>query len=121
VTAVRGKLYAQFDPETNQALIRRGVERVASYGYTTAQDGALRETGILDAFVAAAGTSALPIDIVAYPVVLSLPTSSYLPCLVEHIQGAFVLGVGSSISMVLRAPTHDRPPDAIRPGRCRFA
>jgi predicted amidohydrolase YtcJ len=47
-SAAYGKLIGQFDSDTNQALIRRGAERMASYGYTTAQDGALRQKGVLD-------------------------------------------------------------------------
>jgi predicted amidohydrolase YtcJ len=94
VSAVRGKLFGQFDSETNQALIRRGAERVASYGFTTAQEGALREKGVLDAFVATAEASTLPIDIVAYPVVNSLPDLIVPPLLSRAYSGRFRIGGG---------------------------
>jgi predicted amidohydrolase YtcJ len=94
LSSVRGKLIAQFDPETNQALVLRGADRVASYGYTTAQEGALSGMGVLDAFVAAAGASALPIDIVAYPFVLSLPDLIVPPLLGRTYSGRFRIGGG---------------------------
>jgi predicted amidohydrolase YtcJ len=93
-SAVYGKLMGQFDSETNQALIRRGAERVASYGYTTAQEGALSGKGVLDAFVAAAGASALPIDVVAYPVILSVPGLIVPPLLGRTYSGRFRIGGG---------------------------
>ena len=96
-SSARGKLIAQFDSETNQALVRRGADFVASYGYTTAQEGALSGKGVLEAFVAMAGASALPIDVVAYPLILDDPGLIVTPLLGRNYSGRFRVGGGKLV------------------------
>jgi predicted amidohydrolase YtcJ len=51
----------------------------------------------LDAFVAAAGASALPIDIVAYPLILSVPGLIVPPLLGRTYSGRFRIGGGKLV------------------------
>ena len=87
-------LLGRFDPETHQALVRAGADLVARYGFTTAQEGRLTGKPVLDAFVAAAQASALPVDVVAYPDILSGRTLIAAPWLSRDYAGGFRVGGG---------------------------
>ncbi len=92
--SVLQKLLGRFDPETHQALVRAGAELVARYGFTTAQEGRLTGRPVLDAFVAAAQASALPVDVVAYPDILSDRSLIAAPWLSRDYAGRFRVGGG---------------------------
>jgi predicted amidohydrolase YtcJ len=66
-----GKLAANFDDSVNDVLVRRGTELVASYGYTTAQEGRAMGPG-LEAMKRVADQGELRIDLVAYPDILEV-------------------------------------------------
>ena len=65
------KLAANFDSSVNDALVEEGAKLVASFGYTTAQEG--RAMGpSLEAMQRVADSGKLDIDLVAYPDVLEV-------------------------------------------------
>ena len=65
------KLAANFDSSVNDALVEEGAKLVASFGYTTAQEG--RAMGpSLEAMQRVADSGKLAIDLVAYPDVLEV-------------------------------------------------
>ena len=67
--AALGRLLAGLDAEAGREIFRAGTELLASYGYTTAQEG--RATPATTRLMAdEAGKRRLPIDVVAYPDVL---------------------------------------------------
>ena len=104
--SVLGKLLGRFDPETHQALVRAGTDLVARYGFTTAQEGRLTDKSVLDAFVAAAQAGALPIDVVAYPDILSARALIAAPWLSRDYAGRFRVGGGElTIDGSLRGKT----------------
>jgi len=65
------KLTGKPKPEQAMAMLRAGTELVASYGYTTAQDGRTMP-GQLAMLKAAADKGLLKIDVVSYPDVLMM-------------------------------------------------
>lgn len=65
------KLAEQFDADVNQLLVEKGAKLLASYGYTTGQEGRAMQAG-LDAIQRTADAGKLPIDIVAYPDILEV-------------------------------------------------
>ena len=68
-----GLLVSRFDDSDNDRLVAEGARLVASFGYTTAQEG--RAMGpSLAAMRRAADQGRLPIDLVAYPDVLEVET-----------------------------------------------
>lgn len=71
------KLLAKFDNAINDALVVEGTKAMASYGFTTAQEGRALGSG-LDAMKRVADAGKLKIDLVAYPDVLEVknPTPS---------------------------------------------
>ncbi len=77
---VVSKLAARFDNSINDALVQEGARLVASYGYTTAQEGRATGPG-LAAMQRVADSGQLLIDLVAYPDILEVddirPTMEY--------------------------------------------
>ncbi len=75
-----GKLAANFDDEVNDVLVEEGSKLLASFGYTTGQEGRAVATG-LAAIKRTADAGKLAIDLVAYPDVLEVdnpnPSRSY--------------------------------------------
>jgi len=74
------KLAARFDDDINDVLVVEGTKQLASFGYTTGQEG--RATGPGLAAMRRAGNSGkLAIDLVAYPDILEVddirPTKEY--------------------------------------------
>ena len=65
------KLAANFDNSVNDALVEEGTRLVASYGYTTAQEGRAMGPG-LEAMKRVADSGKLAIDLVAYPDILEV-------------------------------------------------
>jgi hypothetical protein len=65
------KLAARFDDAINDALVEEGAKLVASFGYTTAQEGRAMGSG-LEAMKRVADSGKLAIDLVAYPDVLEV-------------------------------------------------
>jgi predicted amidohydrolase YtcJ len=92
--SVLQKLLGRFDPDTHHALVRAGAGVVARYGFTTAQEGRLMGKPVLDAFVAAAQASALPVDVVAYADIVSARTLIAAPWLSREYAGGFRVGGG---------------------------
>jgi len=92
--SVLENLLGRFDPETNQALVRAGADLVARYGFTTAQEGRLTGKPVLDAFVAVAQASALPVDVVAYPDIVTARSLIAAPWLGRLYTGRFRVGGG---------------------------
>jgi predicted amidohydrolase YtcJ len=74
------KLAARFDNDINDALVIAGTKLLASYGYTTAQEGRAMQQS-LDAMQRVASNGKLAIDLVAYPDILEIndikPTMTY--------------------------------------------
>ena len=74
------KLAANFDNDVNDALVEEGTKLVASFGYTTAQEGRAMGTG-LESMKRVADSGKLAIDLVAYPDVLEVddvePSTQY--------------------------------------------
>ena len=74
------KLAARFDNAINDALVEEGAKLVASFGYTTAQEGRAMGPG-LAAMKRVADSGKLLIDLVAYPDILEVedirPTKKY--------------------------------------------
>ena len=75
-----GKLVENFDDSVNDSLVEEGTKLLASFGYTTAQEGRASVAG-LDAMKRVAEKGKLAIDLVAYPDILQVdniqPTSAY--------------------------------------------
>ncbi len=75
------KLAENFDESVNDALVEAGARLVASFGYTTAQEGRAMGPG-LEAMKRVAEAGKLAIDLVAYPDVLEVedvqPTMQYM-------------------------------------------
>jgi len=74
------KLVENFDDSVNDSLVEEGTRLLASFGYTTGQEG--RATGVgLEAMKRVAEKGGLAIDLVAYPDILQVdniqPTSAY--------------------------------------------
>jgi len=65
------KLAVRFDDAINDALVEEGAKLVASFGYTTAQEGRAMGSG-LEAMKRVADSGKLAIDLVAYPDVLEV-------------------------------------------------
>ncbi|MGD8547513.1 MAG: amidohydrolase, partial [Thiohalophilus sp.] len=74
------KLAARFDEKINDALVLSGTRLLASYGYTTGQDGRSTGPGI-EAMRRVAASGKLDIDLVSYPDILEVddiqPAMSY--------------------------------------------
>ena len=66
-----GQLVARFDDDISDALVEEGAKLVASYGYTTAQEGRAMGPG-LAAMKRVADRGGLAIDLVAYPDILEV-------------------------------------------------
>jgi predicted amidohydrolase YtcJ len=77
---ILGAMAANFDEQVSDEFIRRGTAMLASFGYTTGQEGRA-DRGGLAAFRRVASEGDLDIDIVAYPDILLIddetPTSEY--------------------------------------------
>ncbi len=74
------KLMSAFDNDVNDALVEEGTRLLASFGYTTGQEGRALGAG-LDAMKRVADAGKLDIDLVSYPDVLEVenptPSMSY--------------------------------------------
>ena len=74
------KLFSQFDNDVNDALVVEGTRLLASFGYTTGQEGRAVGAG-LDAMKRVADAGKLKIDLVTYPDILEVddikPTMEY--------------------------------------------
>ena len=68
---VLGHLVGQFDPSLNDMLVIEGTKLIASFGYTTAQEGRAT-TGGMEAMQRVAQNQQLKIDLVAYPDILEV-------------------------------------------------
>lgn len=68
---ILSKLAARFDNNINDALVIAGTKLLASYGYTTGQDGRSTGPGI-EAMRRVAGSGKLAIDLVSYPDILEV-------------------------------------------------
>ena len=66
-----GQLAARFDDDINDAFVAEGTKLLASYGYTTAQEGRATGPG-LAAMKRVADRGGLAIDLVAYPDILEV-------------------------------------------------
>jgi predicted amidohydrolase YtcJ len=66
-----GALAARFDSDINDALVEEGAKLVASFGYTTAQEGRATGPG-LAAMKRVADQGRLEIDLVSYPDILEV-------------------------------------------------
>jgi predicted amidohydrolase YtcJ len=66
-----GALMARFDDSVNDTLVEEGAKLVASFGYTTAQEGRAVGPG-LAAMKRTADRGRLPIDLVSYPDILEV-------------------------------------------------
>jgi predicted amidohydrolase YtcJ len=77
---VLGAIAGQFDDSVNELLVTEGTGMLASFGYTTAQEGRANAMG-LNAMKSAADNGLLKIDLVAYPDILEVddiqPTAEY--------------------------------------------
>jgi predicted amidohydrolase YtcJ len=75
-----GAIAGQFDDSVNELLVTEGTGMLASFGYTTAQEGRANAMG-LNAMKSAADNGLLKIDLVAYPDILEVddiqPTAVY--------------------------------------------
>jgi len=75
-----GKLMSKFDDEVNDSLVVEGTKLLASFGYTTGQEGRALGAG-LAAMRRVSDAGKLAIDLVAYPDVLEVenpsPSMSY--------------------------------------------
>ncbi len=67
---VLGVLAAGFDSDINHAFVVEGAKLAARYGFTTVQEGRA-SSAVVDAIRAVADTVGLPVDVVAYPDVLT--------------------------------------------------
>ncbi len=66
-----GKLVSNFDESVNDVLVEEGTRMLASYGYTTAQEG--RAMGpALESMKRVADKGSLAVDLVAYPDILEV-------------------------------------------------
>lgn len=65
------KLAERFDDDVNETLVLEGAKLVASFGYTTAQEGRAMQPAI-DAMRRVAKAGQLPIDLVTYPDILEV-------------------------------------------------
>lgn len=74
------KLAARFDDDVNDVLVLEGTKQLASFGYTTGQEGRATGPG-LAAMQRVGNNGKLPIDLVAYPDILEVddirPTMEY--------------------------------------------
>jgi len=74
------KLFSQVDNDVNDALVEEGTKLLASFGYTTGQEGRAMGAG-LDTMKRVADAGKLKIDLVSYPDVLEVenptPSMSY--------------------------------------------
>ncbi len=74
------KLMENFDDQANDSLVEAGARLLASFGYTTGQEGRAMDDG-LNAMRRVAEAGRLPIDLVAYPDMLVVtdpaPSSTY--------------------------------------------
>jgi len=68
---VLGKLVGQFDPSLNDMLVIEGTKLIASFGYTTAQEGRATAGG-MEAMQRVAQNQQLKIDLVAFPDILEV-------------------------------------------------
>jgi len=68
---VMSKFAANFDDDANDTLVEEGVKLLASFGYTTGQEGRAM-TPALDAMKRTADNGKLPIDLVTYPDILEV-------------------------------------------------
>ncbi|MEE4145954.1 MAG: amidohydrolase [Halieaceae bacterium] len=68
---VMGAFAANFDDAINDTLVNEGAQLLASFGYTTGQEGRASGVGIA-AMERAAARGELPIDLVAYPDILAV-------------------------------------------------
>jgi len=66
-----GKLAARFDEDVNDVLVLEGTRQLASFGYTTGQEGRTTGPG-LTAMRRAGDNGELAIDLVAYPDILEV-------------------------------------------------
>ena len=67
---VLGVLATRFDDAINRAFVTEGAKLAARYGYTTVQEGRASQEGVA-ALRAVADSTGLPVDIVAYPDILT--------------------------------------------------
>jgi len=91
------RLFARLDAAAAREMVRAGCATYARYGYTTGQAG--RENpATLAALQQAATQGLLPIDIVAYPDMVSAPDSIAGPYLSRTYQGRLRIG-GAKLSL----------------------
>ena len=99
------------DVDFNEAVFLKGVARYASYGYTTAQEGAASMLQVrIMANVAEKGK--LPIDVVAYPNLLTDRNAVAQPWLRREYKNRFRVGGGKLIldgSPQAKTAWRDRP------------
>jgi predicted amidohydrolase YtcJ len=84
---VLGLLATQFDDEINHAFVTEGAKLAARYGYTTVQEGRASSASVA-AMRTVAETIGLPVDVVAYPDVLT--TEDVAPAM--HYTNRFRVG-----------------------------
>jgi predicted amidohydrolase YtcJ len=99
------------DPEFNEAVFLKGVERYASYGYTTAQEGNASSLQV-EIMAGAAQKGKLPIDVVVYPNLLSDKKEISEPWLAREYKNHFRVGGGKLIldgSPQAKTAWRDRP------------
>lgn len=87
---VMGQLTQSFDDSTNDLLVAEGTRLLASYGYTTAQEGRGIPSG-LEALERVARRGGLAIDIVAYPDILMEANAPFIHPSLEY-EGRYRVG-----------------------------
>lgn len=88
---VMGILFARFDSEANRQMVREGADFYSSFGYTTAQDSR-SSTGTCQLIDQLAERGDLPIDILAFPDILTSADVMATPLYRKNYVGRFRVG-----------------------------
>jgi predicted amidohydrolase YtcJ len=89
--AVMGTLLTRLDAEANRQMILEGAAFYSSFGYTTAQDGR-SSTGTCQLIGQLAERGELPIDILAFPDILTSADAIATPLYRRNYVGRFRIG-----------------------------
>lgn len=88
---VMGTLFTRLDAEANRQMVLEGAAFYSSFGYTTAQDGR-SSTGTCQMIDQLAQRGDLPIDILAFPDILTSTDAMAMPLYRESYVGRFRIG-----------------------------
>lgn len=89
--AMMGVLFTRLDAQANMDMIREGAAFYASFGYTTCQEGR-SSTDSCRLIDTVAGQGLLPIDVLAFPDVLTSTDAMQLPAYRKNYVGRFRIG-----------------------------